>query len=328
MTMSSARAVRAARSLRLGRAALMLYHHPVGLIRKSIVEGGPWQQRRTELGRYAMIEAAGNLLELAVPAADNGARVTFLSGDKYWYQTLFCFASLQINVADRITPVIVDDSTLTAHVRKQISRVVPWAEFVDHSVIAERLDRLLPASRYPILRARRREYAHLRKLTDIHVGAPYWTLVLDSDMLFFRRPEAVLDWFRDPCSIFLQDIDTMYGYTPDLMEELAAGPVRARVNVGLYALHGPSVDWDRVEFWCRTQIERAGPHYLQEQGLTALLLASCDAKPLSATDYVVLPNLSEGRSPTAVLHHYVAHSKRSYFQYGWRHVAAGLAGEK
>ena len=54
--------------------------------------------------------------------------------------------------------------------------------------------------------------------------------------------------------------------------------------------------------------------------LTALLLASVGAKALPSEDYVVLPSLAEGRAPTAVLHHYVAHSKRSYFQHGWRHV--------
>ena len=323
--MPTANAVEAARSLGLGRAAFALYHRPVGFVRKSIAEGGPWQQHRTEIGRRAMVSAAERLPPFAMPEMDGGARVTFLSGDKYWYQTLFCFASLQSHSAERITPVIVDDGTLVADVRQLIRRVVPWAEFVALDVVEACLDRQLPVSRYPSLRARRREYAHLRKLIDIHLGAPGWTLVLDSDMLFFRRPDAVLDWFRDSRPIFMQDIGTMYGYSQALMEELAGGPVPARVNVGLYALHGPSIDWDRVEFWCRSQIEREGPHYLQEQGLTALLLAGGQAKPLSTIDYVVMPSLGEGRSATAVLHHYVAQSKRSYFQHGWRHVAARLA---
>ena len=61
------------------------------------------------------------------------------------------------------------------------------------------------------------------------------------------------------------------------------------------------------------------------QALTALLLAEASAQALPAADYIVRPSLAEGRAPTAVLHHYVAHSKRSYFQHGWRHVLGELA---
>jgi hypothetical protein len=92
------------------------------------------------------------------------------------------------------------------------------------------------------------------------------------------------------------------------------------VNVGLYALYGPGIDWDRVEYWCRLQLELFGPNYLQEQALTALILTQGEVYPLPKSDYVVLPSLAEGRAPSAVLHHYVAHSKRSYFQHGWRHI--------
>ena len=70
-------------------------------------------------------------------------------------------------------------------------------------------------------------------------------------------------------------------------------------------IYSPSIDWDRVEYWCRTQIEREGPHYLQPQALIALLLAGASAQALSAADYIVLPSFAEGRAPTAVLHHYV-----------------------
>ena len=50
---------------------------------------------------------------------------------------------------------------------------------------------------------------------------------------------------------------------------------------------------------------------------------------LGPPDYVVMPGLAEGRDPSAILHHYVASSKRSYFQYGWRRALADAeAGEQ
>jgi hypothetical protein len=311
---------RLVRSLGLGRAALALYHRPVGLVRKSIAEGGPWEQWRTGLGRRDMVDAARRLRPVIPPPVDCGAQVAFLTGEAYWYQTLFCFASLQAQMQERITPLIYEDGTLTAEARAHILQAVPWAELIGADVIEERLDRLLPTVSFSTLRTKRLNYPHLRKLTDIHLSAPGWTLVMDSDMLFFRQPHALAAWFRGPRAIFMQDAMSAYGYSKALMAELAGGDMPDRINVGLYALHSPGIDWDCVEYWCRKQLEREGPSYVQEQALTALLLAGASAEALPAADYVVLPSLAEGRAPTAVLHHYVAHSKRSYFQCGWHLV--------
>ncbi len=311
-----------ARDFGLGRAALNFYHRPIGLIRQSIAEGGPFEQRRTEECRLEMIAAAHQLAPVAEPEQDDGARVSYLSGSRYWHQTLFCFVSLQRFSPTKITPVIFDDGTFSDETIAPILRTAPWAEFVTSDAIEEKIERLLPVAKFPRLRARRLEYPHLRKLTDIHVGANAWTLLLDSDILIFRYPEALMRWFARPLSIYIQDRVTSYGYPDGFMRELVAGAVPARVNVGLYALHGPSIDWERVEYWCARQLDEVGTSYLQEQALTALLLGQAKAEPLLASEYVVLPDLAEGRNPKGVLHHYVAHSKRSYYQFGWRKVAA------
>lgn len=316
MTDTTSRAI--TRRLGLGKLALYGYHRPIGLIRQSIAEGGPLEQIKTERGRRQMMEAAWNLPCLAAKPDRHQAKVNYLSGRDFWYQTLVCFVSLQRHAPFQITPVVHDDGTLTTHVRGAISRVVPWARFVDRAAIRERLDRYLPESRFPSLRHRRRVYPHLRKLTDIHLGRSDQGLVLDSDVLFFRRPDAMLAWFATPHAIYMQDIADAYGYSPALMRELAGGPVPRKVNVGLYALDRSVIDWDELELWCKTQLERENANYLQEQGLTALLLSKQTPTPLPAEDYLLMPDVSEGAAPRAVMHHYVAASKRSYFQHGWK----------
>ena len=314
----------AARRAGLGPVLLNCYFKPVGLVRNSIAEGGPLQQRRTELGRRAMVEAAAHLPPLDAPEIDNGATVAFVSGARYWHQTIFCFASLQLHSPIRITPVIFDDGTLDQRLRTAISRVVPWARYVGADEIEKKLDKYLPEARFPRLRARRREYPHLRKLTDIHVAAWGWTLVFDSDMLVFRRPEALLDWFQRPRCIYMQDVATSYGYPAHYLRDLSDCDVPERVNVGLYALNGPTIAWEAVEHWCSRQLDDYGPSYLQEQALTALIIAQGIRKPLCDRDYRVLPDLGEGKNPTAVIHHYVAHSKRAYYQFAWRRVECQL----
>jgi hypothetical protein len=42
----------------------------------------------------------------------------------------------------------------------------------------------------------------------------------------------------------------------------------------------------------------------------------CDIAP--GDDYVTLPRMPEARDCRAVMHHYVAESKRWYFQENWR----------
>jgi len=162
----------------------------------------------------------------------------------------------------------------------------------------------------------------MRKLTDVHdVGEP--SLFLDSDMLFFDSPDEILNWMDAPNDfMYMQDAVASYGYSPKLMEELARGHLPERLNSGLYALPPNSIDYDYLEFCCKRMTMVEGPQYLQEQAMTALLFSGREAIVLPRKDYRVLPDLTEGQFPTAKLHHYVSHSKRSYFQHGWRRIVA------
>ncbi|MCW5733943.1 MAG: hypothetical protein KIS73_07455 [Enhydrobacter sp.] len=305
--------------------ALRAYHRPLARLRQSIAEGGPFEQRRTEQARREMVAAARVLQPLIAPEGHASLEVAFLSGERFWWQTLFCVASLQMYAPIRIAPVIYDDGTFDEGTWSSFCRVVPWARLVRGDDIQASLDRHLPTGRFPALRSRRLSYPHLRKLTDIHVGRRGWLAVLDSDMLFFRAPDALLDWLGAPdrpCCL-VEGISA-YGYSRELMRELAGGEPPARVNVGICGLKSDAIDWDRLEHWCREMVDREGPHYFQEQALSAMLLTGQECRRFDPADYLVFPSLAEGRVPTAALHHYVASSKRSYFQHGWRRVLKGL----
>lgn len=308
--------------LGLGRLAYQLYYRPLGAVRQSLREGGPLEQYRDRLGRQAMIAAAGSLPPMAEPPAGPPAEVFFVSGPKYWYQTLFCFVSLQLQVPFRVTPVILDDGAMDAATRERLLRVVPWMRFVCATESEARLDALLPESRFPSLRARRRGYPHLRKLTDIHVGSDGFRLVADSDMLFFAEPTELIEWFKAPHPFYMRDVETAYGYALPFLGGLAGAEVPEAVNVGLYGIDGSQIDWNRVECWCDRQLAAFGPQYVQEQALTAMLFAGRQALELPRDRYIVMPDDAEGREPNAVLHHYVDTSKRSYFRHGWNRIDA------
>jgi hypothetical protein len=313
-----------ARKTGLNQVYHALVRVPKNTVQKSLREGGPVQQWKTEQGRLAMKDAAVDLPPLSPPPEDDAGplKVYFLTGENFWYQSLFCFYSLQQHTGVRVTPVFYDDGSLTDADCAAVRRVVPWAEFVLADAIKERLDAHLPADRYPTLRNRRVEYVHLRKLTDFHAGGGGYKLVLDSDMLFFDTPTVVLDWLRDPHGAFhMVDCEETYGYSRELMERLAGAPIPERLNVGFAGLRSDTVDFDALEHWCRRMLEVTGASYVQEQAMTAMLMAGRDRTVAPRPAYMTKPSVEEGRSPTATLHHYVAESKRAYFQHGWRHVA-------
>lgn len=251
-------------------------------------------------------------------------QISFLTGKRYWYQTAFCAYSLARYADRNIHFHFYDDGTFDDGLMKQAVRQFPSSTVVTAESIQQRLADALPASRYPLLNHKRSTYPHIKKLTDVHAGNTHWQLVLDSDMLFFRRPDMMLDWLQKPARSFhMVDVEESYGYPPKLMEELAGAAMPDKLNVGMIGLKGSELDWDKIECWTRELEARQGSHYLQEQALTAMLIAgkTCDVAPKD--DYVVSPDQREVNDVQGILHHYVAASKEWYFKKMWKKFLYG-----
>ncbi len=309
-----------ARKLGLGPVARHVWHTPKNAIER-VAKEGAGAIAGARIGRDEMELAAYDLrpAEKDFEGAKMPVEVTFLTGGKFWYQTVFCGVSLLHAAQRSIGIAIVDDGTLEdAHVH-QFKRVFPKVRLHPAASVEERVREALPPERFPVLHERRINYPHIRKLTDVHAGSTGWKVVLDSDMLFFRRPGVLLEWLYGPERL-LHMVDTAdsYGYSAKLMAELAGEGVPQRLNVGMIGLKSESIDWEKVESWAATMIEREGTHYFLEQALTAMLVAGEPRVIAPPDEYVVLPEEDEVKRPAAVLHHYVAESKNHYFRYGWR----------
>ena len=186
-----------------------------------------------------------------------------------------------------------------------------------------KVERSLPVSRFPVLRERWSHYLNLRKIIDVHAGSSGWKLVLDSDMLFFRSPDLLVDWLQGPTMpLHAVDCTESYGYSRPLMEKLAGAPVPPLVNVGLCGLRSDLVDWDRIESWCASLIGAEGTSYFLEQAIVAMMVAGQKTAVAPAGEYITRPERAEVEHPSAVMHHYVDTSKRWYFRRGWR-IAMG-----
>jgi len=303
-----------------GKLAYQLWYRPACYIQDLCKEGGPIIRRRNERGRADM-EIAARTLPLLPAAPGAPLALHLLTGRRFWYQTAFCLWTFARHANRPLAPVIYDDGTLTEEFRAPLARLFPAARFVSQKETIARLDELLPVAKFPVLRERWLNYPNIRKLTDVHIGGKGAKLVIDSDLLFFHRPDLLIHWLEHPRNpLHAVDCETAYGYPLDEMSVLAGAPVAPLVNVGLTGLVSEDIDWTRLEFMSRSLIEKHGTHYYLEQALIAMLVAGRDCTIAPAADYVTGPVLPEALERRAVMHHYVAQSKRWYFQNNWRHV--------
>jgi len=309
-----------AQRLGLGRLALALWHQPLARLRDSWRNGGPLVERETERQRREMETAAATLLPLPLRPGAPHVTLHLLTGRRFWYQTAFCLHSFAQQSEAGVTAEIYDDGTFDDPLRTRIARLGSDIKFHSAPGIRERLDALLPEKKFPVLRERWRNYPNISKLTDPHLGSTGWKLVIDSDLLFFRRPGFLLEWLAAPARpLHAVDCEESYGYSRSLMERLAGAPIPPLVNVGLCGLRSESLNWPEIEAWCAELIARERTSYYLEQALVAMLVARAQPCAIApAADYVTKPGRAEGLAPRAVMHHYVAESKRWYFRHGWR----------
>lgn len=301
-----------------GRIVYQTWHRPAGYVRSVLAAGGPLEVWRTARGRAAM-EAAARTLPALPPATGAPVELHLLTGRRFWYQTAFCLWTFARHARRPLAPVIYDDGSLAGEFRAPLLRLFPAARFVERADAIARLDAHLPAARFPVLRERWLNYPNLRKLLDPHVGRSGWKLVIDSDLLFFRRPDFLLAWADAPDRpLHAVDCETSYGYSRGLMDALAGAPVADRVNVGLTGLDGAALDWEQLERWTATLHAREGTSYYLEQALIAMLVAGRACAIAPAADYVTCPRPPEADRCAAVMHHYVADSKPWYFRRNWR----------
>lgn len=269
-----------------------------------------------------MEAAAARLPPLPVRAVGERVTLHLLTGRQFWYQTAFCIHSWARVSNARVDAEIYDDGTLDPSTTARLQALGPTVRIHPAAELRARLEDLLPVARFPVLRERYEHYPHIRKLIDPHLGSTGWKLVLDSDLLFFRCPDFLLGWLRAPDRMLHGvDCEENYGYSRPLLERLAGQAIPARVNVGLCGLRSEGLDWTALEAWCAELIAREQTSYYLEQALVALLAAGAPERAIApAADYLTKPDRAEGQAPTAVMHHYVAESKYSYFRHGWRQV--------
>jgi glycosyltransferase involved in cell wall biosynthesis len=252
----------------------------------------------------------------------DGLPVYFLTGKKYLYQTLFCIRSLTKVSNEKFKFILVDDGSFDNQIINRIKKQLPKADIITKAIIDQNLQEYLPANSYPGLHHKRKIYPHIKKLTDIHTSqGSEWKLVLDSDMLFWHEPRAIINWLKNPGRpLHMIDCIETYGYSKPLMEDLCNTVVKPLINVGAIGLNSNSINWNELENWVKILEEKEGSSYYLEQALTAMLIGNKPSEALNSTEYTVNPTVDIIDNKSGSLHHYVDLSKEPYFKKAWKHL--------
>lgn len=248
--------------------------------------------------------------------------VWFMSGNAFWYQTMFCAWSLALHSGTQIALNILDDGTLQQWQIAKLESKFPFVTIYSASTCAEQREHLLPRSRYPWVHAVLERQILFRKLTDIFCGSSQWRLFLDSDMLFFRRPYALHhECIKAEKALVQEDCWESYGYTRELCEELTEGSQLPKaINIGVLGMRADLVDWGKIESWIPVLIEREGWKYNITQCITAMILSSQPIAFLPSAEYRVYPKKPTNSRAIRVMEHYVSDSKPFYFSTAWKQL--------
>lgn len=250
--------------------------------------------------------------------------VRFLTGLRFAHQSAFCARSLELAAGHGFRFEFFDDGSLAPAQSAGLLRLFPGARVVPAAESLAAVDHLLPASRFPALRFAREKSPLMRKLLDLRAASAGPSLYLDSDMLFFHPPAALLAWLRAPAGeLHMAEANgSAYVDTPETLERLFGRALPRGVNSGILALDDSSLDWPALERSAAALGETRLAHKWAEQTLFAHLLARPSARPLDPAAYRVCNSRADLGGTPPVLRHYVHKSKAPYVAGEWLRFAS------
>lgn len=244
----------------------------------------------------------------------------------------FCFFSR------RRWPVFVhEDGSLTERTAARIAALRPAWRIVRRTEADARVNEEL--GNRPRLKALRARHPLAVKLLDPHVFAPGRRYIfIDSDCLFFARPEFVLRWAdetRGEDCWFCREYEGVYAYSMPMeaLRNATGCDVLQRVNTGIGLWNKGAMSLDRLEAFLRSVSEfpmtRQQDWYI-EQTMSAVMLTDWGRGGLLPKEYATGYDMAPGvRGADCVACHYVGPTKKDrLFYHGFLTLRRCIASER
>ncbi|WP_419701090.1 hypothetical protein [Mucilaginibacter sp. NFX135] len=305
----------------IGRLIYKIFFKPTLQIRYYIRHFGLTGWYKLYQGEQQMKKAASDIPPVPL-AKDHLLEVNYLTGAKYWHQTIFCAQSLARILQGRVKINIYSDGTLGQTHEAFIARAIPGVSIVAEKTVNEHLDKFLPIAQFPTLHYLRKWHPFFRRLIDIH-SAPLWAIHLDSDMLFFDRPQQIIDAYQNKTAIYMQEHLSSSYFVDDektLKDKYDINCI-SHVNGGIIAYNG-DIDYTDLEEKAKTLLKHypnAGPAQV-EQTLMSYVLFKQGATPLDKQRYPIFYDSKIEVEDSQIVRHYIFKAKLPYFNTEWKKI--------
>ena len=216
-----------------------------------------------------------------------------------------------------------DDGTLPPNAARTFARLFRGVRIVARDEADATMERLLTP--FPFCADFRKSHRRALKVFDLpHFAESEQVLVFDSDLLFFRRPNEILDWVASASEECWFNEDLQEGSLINAREAASELQVELwpRVNSGLCLLQKSALDLDLCDrALAETSILR-GPVEKIEQTLLALCASRHGRGGLLPPAYEV--STSRGAKPEAISRHYTRALRDRFYGDGLKRIRAEL----
>jgi len=211
---------------------------------------------------------------VAVPVQDQDYSVHMLLCNRDFEMSICALRSFVFYCGRSFEFIIHEDGTLTQQQKEYLLKNFPKSEIIDY-------DRSLNLARdtfgqdseiYKI----RLKGVMMLKLIDIKLfSKKKKAIVLDSDILFFRKPSVVLDAATRPDvpNLFNKDVTPSLMAPKEVLEGICGQKIPERINAGFSVLYTDAINFVLIEKWLKDLNDRKIEFILHriEQSLITML---------------------------------------------------------
>ena len=254
-------------------------------------------------------------------ARNEGFEIHVLTSRHDLLDSLWCLKTFLHYSGTRPRVVIHGDSTLGETEARLIRGQLTNAEVVRKTEADETLKQYLAEFRSCYEYRHRQRNVFALKLFEPQCYARDNVLLLDSDVLFFRRPKKMLDLIQNGTGFFLSDYKNSYSFGQYLMEE-RFGTVLEKVNAGVAYVPKILFDLALIEDVLTLAREHQFPRMKWiEQTAQAVLFSSQPGRVERLDDLHQISR--QAISADTVCHHFVNDGSRTgFYSRGLRRLVA------
>ena len=263
---------------------------------------------------FTLPKIAGMGFEHALPPAPP-VPVHVLTGREDWLLAAWMLASWFAVTGMEWRIVIHDDGTLPTEAKNALQQIFPRCRFIDAAVADQTMKAVLAS--FPNCLKYRFEHPLARKIFDV----PHFTegdrfLLFDSDLLFFRRPDEILQWTRagvEECWFNADVADSSFVSRDEARTRLGVD-LWPKVNSGLCLVSKKAMDLAFCEQCLQETSVLEGKLWRVEQTLFALCASKLNRGGLLPPSYLV--TLDKHAPRDIIARHYVGPVRDQFYGEG------------